>query len=111
MLAGPELLDLLGISTACEIVVPTEGWTVRVSRPKGGPHARVVRTRYSKLSTCTMYFYVVFVIRWMCTVLLLLTVPLTVPLVVLLLLLLLSSHYKPSRSLFPVPPSVSTSPY
>ena len=29
----------------------------------------------------------------------------------LLLLLLLSSHYKPSRSLFPVPSSVSTSPY
>ena len=28
-----------------------------------------------------------------------------------MLLLLLSSHYKPSRSLFPVPPSVSTSPY
>ena len=45
--------------------------------------------------------------------LLLLTVPLTVPLLLLLLLLLLLSlHYKPSRSrLYPVPPSVSTSPY
>ena len=32
-------------------------------------------------------------------------------LLLLLLLLLLSSHYKPSRSLFPAPPSVSTSPY
>ena len=31
--------------------------------------------------------------------------------VLFLLLLLLSSHYKPSRSLFPVPPSVPTPPY
>ena len=35
--------------------------------------------------------------------------PNILPLVVLLLLL--SSHYKPSRSLYPVPPSVSSSPY